>query len=636
MPATIIETNTRSFDKVAVDPITLDLIENGLVAAREQMDALLFRTAMSPIIRDQRDGFPVIATREGKLVAGQFGSPVHGFMKYYDGPIEEGDVFLTSDPYSCDGAVSHANDWLVCMPVFKDSRLINWAAMFGHMADIGGKVPGSMPTDSEQIFEEGIVIPPIKIFSKGQLQKDVLKVILHNCRIPDWNRGDFSSVVAACRTGANRCIEMAQRFGDDLYMSALQALLDRNYRAMRELILNTVSEDKCYFEDFICDDGMGMGPYKIACTMWREGEKVIFDFNGTDPQSTGSVNLLLSEQMFRMFCGQFMINFFDPQILLNDGFFDLIDVRIPSGSLLKPLKPAGLTSRTHALARIFDVLSGLLGQANPEYMCAAGFSDSPHLMYSGYGSDGEWFLLFQIGFGGIPGKPSGDGPDGHSLWPKFMNVPNEFIESYFPVRIECYETVPDSGGAGFHRGGNGMLVGYRFLAPGQISVHDDRWLTYPWGVGNGLPGARSVKFLQRADGSRELLPSKCDRVKVQKGDLLHFQTWGGGGWGDPLTRDSALVAVDVDRGLVTRGGAKRYGVVLDENLRVDVKATQALREEMARKRGPSRMFDFGGSIEELKARCKEETGFDPPVSPTFATWVRSRQQKLARLQDVKR
>jgi N-methylhydantoinase B len=116
-----------------------------------------------------------------------------------------------------------------------------------------------------------------------------------------------------------------------------------------------------YFEDFICDDGMGMGPYKISCTMWREGEKVIFDFDGTDPQSTGSVNLLLSEQMFRMFCGQFMINFFDPQILLNDGFFDLIDVRIPSGSLLKPLKPAGLTSRTHALERIFDVLSGLLG-----------------------------------------------------------------------------------------------------------------------------------------------------------------------------------------------------------------------------------------------------------------------------------
>ena len=398
---------------------------------------------------------------------------------------------------------------------------------------------------------------------------------------------------------------------------------------MRNLIFSTVSEKRRYFEDYVCDDGMGMGPYKIACSMWREGEKVVFDFDGTDPQSTGSVNLLLSEQMFRMFCGQFMINFFDPQILLNDGFFDLVEVRIPPGSLLKPLKPAALTSRTHVLARIFDVLSGLLGQANPEYMCAAGFSDSPHFMYSGYRGNGEWFLLFQIGFGGIPGKPSGDGPDGHSLWPKFMNVPNEFVESYFPVRIERYETVSDSGGPGLHRGGNAMHVAYRFLEPGQISIHDDRWLTYPWGVGNGLPGARSLKILERADGSRELLPSKCDRIRVQKGDLLHFQTWGGGGWGDPLERDPSLVAADVDRGLVTRRGAMRYGVVLDQNLRIDIKATRILREEMARRRGGYRMFDFGGAIEELKLRCKEETGFDPPASPSFATWVRARQERLS-------
>jgi N-methylhydantoinase B len=168
------------------------------------------------------------------------------------------------------------------MPVFKDGRLINWSAMFGHMADIGGKVPGSMPTDSEQIYEEGIRIPPVKIYEKGKLQKEVLKVILHNCRIPEWNQGDFNSIVAACRTGANRCIEMAQRFGDDLYLSALQELLDRNRRAMRNLIISTVSEEKRYFEDYLCDDGMGMGPYKIACSMWREGERVVFDFAGTD------------------------------------------------------------------------------------------------------------------------------------------------------------------------------------------------------------------------------------------------------------------------------------------------------------------------------------------------------------------
>ncbi len=630
MPATLIESTPRTFTRVPVDPITLDLIENGLVAAREQMDALLFRTAMSPIIRDQRDGFPVLTTHDGKLLAGQFGSPVHGFMDHYDGTIEEGDIFLTSDPYACDGAISHANDWLVCMPVFKNGRLLNWAAMFGHMADIGGKVPASMPTNSEQIYEEGIIIPPVKIYKKGELQKDLLNVILHNCRVPEWNRGDFHSIIAACRTGANRCVEMAERFGEDLYRSALQELLDRNYRAMRELICKTVSEEKRYFEDYVCDDGMGMGPYKIACSLWRKGEKVIFDFTGTDPQSIGSINLLLSEQMFRMFCGQFMINFFDPQILLNDGFFDLVDVRIPSGTLLKPLKPAGLTSRTHALARIFDVLSGVLGQSNPDYMCAAGFSDSPHLMYSGYDRVGKWFLLFQIGFGGIPGKPSGDGPDGHSLWPKFMNVPNEFIESYFPVRIECYETVPDTGGPGLHRGGNAMRVGYRFLEPGVISIHDDRWLTYPWGVNGGLPGGRSTKALARADGSRELLPSKCDRVRVNEGDLLIFQTWGGGGWGDPLKRPPEHVATDVDRGLLTPHGAQRYGVVLNEDLSVNIGATATLRAAMAQQRGNVPLFNFGGTIAELKARCKEETGFDPPQTPTFAPWVKARQAQLGK------
>jgi len=629
MPATLIEPNARDYNRVAVDAIAIDLIENAMVAAREQMDALLFRTAMSPIIRDQRDGFPVITNRDGKLLAGQFGSPVRGFMTNYDGTIEDGDVFLTNDPYSCDGAISHSNDWLVCMPVFKDGRLINWSAMFGHMADIGGKVPGSMPTDSEQIYEEGIRIPPVKIYEKGKLQKEVLKVILHNCRIPEWNQGDFNSIVAACRTGANRCIEMAQRFGDDLYLSALQELLDRNRRAMRNLIISTVSEEKRYFEDYLCDDGMGMGPYKIACSMWREGDRVVFDFAGTDPQSIGSINLLLSEQMFRMFCGQFMINFFDPEILINDGFFDLIDVRIPPGSLLKPLKPAALTSRTHALARIFDVLSGLLGQSSPEYMCAAGFSDSPHLMYSGYDRGGDWFLLFQIGFGGIPGKPSGDGPDGHSLWPKFMNVPNEFIESYFPVRIEFYETIPDTGGPGLHRGGNAMRVGYRFLEPGQISIHDDRWLTYPWGVKGGLPGGRSAKAIEPKGGGRRRLPSKCDRVKVEEGDLLCFETWGGGGWGDPFKRDAALVSADVDRGLVTIEGALRYGVVLRDDLSVDREATAVLREELAGKRGAVKLFDYGGTIEELKARCREETGFDPPVAPVFATWVKARLEKAA-------
>jgi len=617
MSAQIIEASPRPFERVEVDPITLDIIENAMRNARFEMDTVLFRTAMSPGIREQHDEFPLIANLDGKMVVGQFGSFIYGFLESYDGNVEEGDIFLTNDPYSCNGAISHANDWLLLLPIFKDGRLLSWAAMFGHMTDVGGKVPGSLPTDARQIYEEGILVPPTKIYRKGELQQDVLNIILHNCRLPHWNLSDFNAIIAACRTAEKRCIEIAGRFGDNIYFSALEELLDRNKNAMRQLILNTVPEEKQYFEDYICDDGMGMGPYKIACTMWREGETVVFDFEGTDPQSIGSVNFFLNEEMFKMFAGVYMIMVFDPQILFNDGFYELMKVNIPEGTLLKPRKPAALSCRTHALGRIFDILGGLLGQGNPDFLCAAGFSDSPHFMYSGYDRKGEWFQLFQIGFGGIPGKPFGDGPDGHSLWPSFTNVPNEFLESYFPLRIEIYETIPDSGGAGLHRGGNGIRVAYRFLEPGEVSIHDDRWLTYPWGVNGGLPGQRSRKTLVHLDGSEDNLPSKGDRIKVEEGELLLFDTWGGGGWGDPFKRPLEQVEFDVRAGLVSREGALRYGVVLGADLSVDVGASEAARKEMAEQRGETRLFDFGGSIEELKARCLEETGHEPPAQPEF-------------------
>ena len=622
MGAELIQANNTAFVREDVDPITLDIIENALKNARYEMDAVLFRTAMSPGIREQHDEFPMIANSEGKMVVGQFGSFIHGFTEGYEGTIEDGDIFLTNDPYSCRGAISHANDWLVLMPIFKDGRLIAWASMFGHMTDIGGKVPGSLPTDARQIFEEGIVVPPTKIFKNDELQEDILKIILHNCRLPHWNRSDFNAIIAACRLAKKRCIELSERFGDDVFYSAMDELLARNKRAMGQLILNTIPEQKQYFEDYLCDDGMGAGPYKIACHMWRDGEKVIFDFAGTDPQSVGSINFYLNEEMFKMFAGVFMIMVFDPQIMFNDGFYDLMEVRIPEGCLLKPIRPAALSCRTHALGRIFDVLSGLLGQGNPDFLCAAGFSDSPHFMYSGYTTKGEWYQLYQIGFGGIPGKPSGDGPDGHSLWPSFTNVPNEFLECNFPLRIENYVTLPDTGGPGKHRGGNALRISYGFLEDGEISIHDDRWLTYPWGVNGGQPGKRSTKIMVRADGSEELMDSKRDRIKVNAGDVLHFDTWGGGGWGNPFERDAEKVQKDVERGLVTQAGAKRYGVVLNDDLTINQTATDKLRTEMAAATaGKAEIFNRGGSIEELKARCLEETGMAPPATPQFRVRV---------------
>jgi N-methylhydantoinase B len=318
-----------------------------------------------------------------------------------------------------------------------------------------------------------------------------------------------------------------------------------------------------------------------------------------------------------MFFGIYMIMVFDPQILFNDGFYDLIDVRIPQGSLLKPAFPAALSGRTHALGRIFDILGGLLGQKTPEFLNAAGFSSSPHLFYSGTDRQGRYFQLFQIGFGGIPGRPLGDGPDGHSLWPGFTNVPNEFLERYFPLRIERYATEPDSGGPGLHRGGNGIHMTYRFLESGMIAIHDDRWFTYPWGVNGGEPGARARKILEKADGTQTIVGNKIEEVEVEAGDQLHFITWGGGGWGDPLQRDPQIVAREVREGLVTPEGARRYGVVVTEG-QVDVAATDELRRRVASERPQqNEVFNFGPPIDELRAKCEAETGLPAPRQPVW-------------------
>ncbi|MGQ0589566.1 MAG: hydantoinase B/oxoprolinase family protein [Sphingosinicella sp.] len=618
MPATIVETRAGPFAGVPVDPVTLDLIENALRNARVEMDATLVRTAMSPGIREQGDAFPLIADHKGRMLVGQFGSFIGGFLAGYDGTVEEGDMFFLSDPYSVEGAISHSNDWLVLLPVFKQGRLLAYTAMFGHQSDIGGKVAGSMPIDARSIFEEGVRIPPVKIYRNGDYNADLIKLVMHQTRKPDWCTADLNALIASCRVASRRVVEMAERFGDDLYVSATEELLARNHRAMKQLIASSIGKEPVSFEDYVCDDGVGRGPYKIRCTMWRDGDRVVLDFDGTDPQSEASINFYLNENMFKMFFGIYMIMVFDPQILFNDGFYDLIEVRIPEGSLLKPKFPAALSGRTHALGRIFDILGGLLGQKTPEFLNAAGFSSSPHLFYSGVDKQGEWFQLFQIGFGGIPGRPLGDGPDGHSLWPGFTNVPNEFLERYFPLVIERYETAPDSGGPGLHRGGNGIHMAYRFLEPGVIAIHDDRWFVPPWGVNGGEPGARARKILEKADGTRVIVGNKVEDLRVEAGDQLHYITWGGGGWGDPLARDPGLVAKEVRQGLVTLDGARRYGVVVARDGEADGEATEALRAQLRDARHDILpLFNFGPGIEALRRSCEAETGLPAPRQPTW-------------------
>ena len=617
---------------IEVDPVTLDIIESALKNYRHEMDAVLFRTAMSPVIREQHDEFPMICDPNGRMVVGQFGSYIREMMERFDQPLYPGDVILLNDPYLCGGAISHINDFLVLVPVFDGDELIGWTSMFGHQMDVGGPLPGSFPTNATSIFGEGLRIPPVKLFEKGELNRAVLDLILNNVRIPMMNRSDLMGIVAGCKTAEQRVQELCERFGRDTYLAACQALLDRTYRAVQTLIRRNIPTEPQSFEDYIDDDGLGNGPFKMKLTIWREGDKAIFDWTGTDPQAVGPINFYLNPGMFKMFIGVYLIMVYDPQILFNDGFYDLIDARMPDGSLLHPKFPAPLGCRTHALARLFDVMGGCLGQQSPELTTAAGYGTSPHLLYSGNDKDDNFFFIMEIGYGGIPGRPIGDGMDGHSWWPLFTNIPTEYLESYCPLRVDRYSSVIDSGGAGLHRGGNGIDKWYTFLEPGEIAIHDDRWLTPPWGILGGKPGMRSTKILVHTDGTRTVLPSKCDQIKVEPGDQLIFQTAGGGGWGDPLERDSEKVRVDVVRELVSvRKAASDYGVVCDpETSEVDEGATRTLRQRMKESRGETLTFDFGPPLQELLARCKEETGLEPPTAPSLPPgWETNGVKKVA-------
>ena len=612
--------------KISIDPVTLDIIEGALKNARFEMDAVLYRTAMSPVIREQHDEFPMLTDPQGRMIVGQFGSYISEMMEEFEQTLEAGDVILTSDPYHCGGAISHINDWLVLVPIFFEDELVGWSSMFGHMMDAGGPLPGSLPTGAKTIYGEGIRIPPVKIFQKGKPDENILKLILNNVRMPEMNRADLMGIVAGCRAGEKRVLELCQRFGKDVYLAACQALLDRTHAAMAQLIVQNITEQPVSFEDWIDDDGLGHGPFKMKLTIWREGEHAYFDWSGTDPQAVGPVNFYLNEGMFKMFIGVYLIMVFDPQILFNDGFYPLLHVIIPDGSLLHPKFPSALGCRTHALTRLFDVLGGALARNAPEFSTAAGYGTSPYMLYSGWDRKGTFFYVMEISYGGIPGRPVGDGMDGHSWWPLFENIPTEYLEAYYPLRVDGYTSITDSGGAGFHRGGNGIEKRYVYLEPGELSIHDDRWLTYPWGILGGKPGMRSEKILVRKKQGPQRLPSKCDEVQVQPGDMLIYRTAGGGGWKNPLDRPMERVESDVSKGLVSKEKAEQdYGVIVG-----DAKASERLRKKMRAQQKEEGVFDRGPALEEILSNCRKETGLEPPVRQEPLPWAALESPEEAR------
>ncbi|MDX1747648.1 MAG: hydantoinase B/oxoprolinase family protein, partial [Halobacteriales archaeon] len=378
--------------------------------------------------------------------------------------LEEGDVIATNDPYMCEGAVSHLPDMMLLRPIFFEGDLVGFSSQWGNLMDVGGKTPGSIPIEATTVFEEGMRLPPTKLYKRGEFDDELLYSFTHNTRLPDHAEADIKALAAGTAAAEERVQELCDRFGKETYVEGCDALLDRTREGVRQLIVDLLPEDERFvFEDYADDDGLGNGPIKLRVEMWREDEEVYVDWTGTDEQVPGTVNFLLNENMFKMFTGVFLIMAFDPQLTFNDGFYDRIHVTIPAGTVLKPEFPAALGNRLTLMARQFDLLQEVFSKALGEQFSVAGSDGtSPNLVYAGTDSEGNDFQMLEILYGGIPARPGGDGLDGHSWWPLFRTVPVEYLEAYYPLTIEEYSTRVDTGGAGEFRGGHGISRVYRF------------------------------------------------------------------------------------------------------------------------------------------------------------------------------
>ncbi|EJN57993.1 hydantoinase B/oxoprolinase family protein [Halogranum rubrum] len=596
-----------------VDSTTLDIIESTLSNTRYEMDRVLETTAISPVIREQSDQFPLIADGKGRMVMGQFGSAIDTIIE--NSPFEwddlnDGDVIATNDPYMCAGALSHTPDMLLLRPIFYEGHLVGFSSQWGNLMDVGGKTPGSMPVNARTIFEEGMRLPPVKLYKEGTLDEELLHTFAHNTRLPDHAEADIKALAAGTKAAETRVRELCDRFGRETYVEATDAILDRTRDGMIDLIREFVPEGERYtFEDFVDDDGLGNGPIKLHLEIYREGDTVYLDWEGTDDQVPGTVNFLLNEKMFKMFVGVFLIMAFDPLLTFNDGYYDLFEVNLPKGSVVQPEYPAALGNRLPLMARQFDVLQATFSKLIDGFSVAGSYGTSPNLVYAGTDSEGNSFQMLEILYGGIPARPGGDGLDGHSWWPMFRTVPAEYQEAYYPLTIDEYSTRADTGGAGEFRGGHGITKVYTFEEDGAITFQDDRAHTYPWGVDGGTYGERSEKVLVRTDGTEERLPSKAENVAVSAGDKFVFRTAAGGGLGDPLDRDAAVVAREVRQGLISAASAKSaYGVVVDDDGSVDESATADAREELRDSREDLSEFDYGPlpDYDELAANIAAE------------------------------
>ncbi len=568
------------------DPVTREIIKNALMGAADTMALTVVRTARSAVIKDGMDFSTALFTAGGQQVAQGLTLPAHlgsmapaleGVRNAFGDDVHPGDVFANNDPYE---GGSHLPDIFLFKPIFVHDTHIGWSCCIGHQTDIGGRVAGGNACDNTEIYQEGLLIPPIKLYEAGVLNRAVWRILEKNVRVPEKVLGDVQALLAAVRFGERDLLRLVDEYGLEELKGYMADILDTTEQLTRAEFA-ALPHGEWTFTDYIDNDGIDLRPIAIHAKVKIEGDEVFVDFAGTSPQAKGSINPNFAYTKSQVYA--VMKCLIDPAIQSNSGFFRPFHITAPEGCFVNPQHPAPVAARGLAGFRICHALFGAMAQALPGKVPGAWGGGEVGLSFGGYHPDRKaWVYLEFNNDGPRGGGPYIDGADGlaapiHNM----ANTPIESIEADQPLLVEQFGLVADTGGAGKYRGGLGIVRQFRVLAEeATFQLRSDRTDFLPWGAEGGKPGTPTKNYLNPDTENREL-PGK-HLMTLKKGDVYRLIQAGAGGYGDPLDRDAAAVLEDVRQEKLTVDHVRReYGVVVSpDKLELDQEATEELRAKM--------------------------------------------------------
>jgi N-methylhydantoinase B len=540
-----------------VDAVTQQIVGNTLASIADEMATTIFRTAHSTVVRDGMDFSAAICDPSGETVAQGVTVPFHlgsvphamkTLLARFGDDLQPGDVFVMNDPF--DGGI-HLQDIFVFKPVFFEERLIGFATTTAHHGDVGGRLPGSSACDNTEIFQEGIRLPWLRLYDRGEPVEVVFKILGANVRIPRMTLGDLAAQVAATSVAEAALQELAARHGPDRLAELMTGLVEYTERLVRREIASW-PDGTATFTDYLDSDGIERADVRIAATVTIEGDEITADLTDCAPMVRGSLN---STRSFIEACVYQAVRCaLTVEIPNTSGAFRPIHVLTKPGTIAEVVMPGASSMRGVTGFRVLDAVNGALAQLVPARVPAAGEGGNTLAIFGADRPDGGGrFIFYELIVGTWGGTPENDGNDGLTNPASLAaNIPVEVAEAEFPIRIERYGLVPDSGGAGEHRGGLAVERVWRCLTPDtSLIVRSDRAAHAPYGLRCGAPGALSSNVLVHPDGTEEILPSMFS-ITIQPGDVYVHRTAGGGGWGDPAGRDPAAVESDLADGKVTR------------------------------------------------------------------------------------